>query len=272
MVATMSILGLLNYDRELLDTFQVPEGINAEHVKNLIYAECADMEIRFPNPRIFKIMFLSWNEVQLPVWEELMRTVVYDYNPIHNYDRFEEWEGDVNSSTTGESGRKNTRTENGTRDRNGESEHGVKSESSNQETEKLNNTVTNTNNNTTDNQVTGFNGGALVTHDKNIVNGGASDKTVGDRSNSGSVDSSLNEDSNFTENEKYGNNVTDNETSNNTESNKTTQTHKAHFYGNIGVTTSQQMLEAQREVVRFRVEHEIVKDFRDYFCLDVYLF
>lgn len=40
--------------------------------------------------------------------------------------------------------------------------------------------------------------------------------------------------------------------------------------GNIGVTTSQQMIEAQREVVQFNVYSYIVRSFIDRFCIELY--
>lgn len=47
-------------------------------------------------------------------------------------------------------------------------------------------------------------------------------------------------------------------------------THVNHTHGNIGVTTSQQMIEAQRSVVRYSVIEEIAADYRDAFCLSIY--
>lgn len=41
-------------------------------------------------------------------------------------------------------------------------------------------------------------------------------------------------------------------------------------FGNIGVTTSQQMIEAQRDVVRFNTVDFIVNDFLDKFCIGVF--
>lgn len=46
--------------------------------------------------------------------------------------------------------------------------------------------------------------------------------------------------------------------------------HKARMYGNIGVTTSQQMLEAEREVDKFDIYAVIIDDFKKRFCLEVY--
>lgn len=40
--------------------------------------------------------------------------------------------------------------------------------------------------------------------------------------------------------------------------------------GNIGVTTTQQMLEAEREIVNYSVIEVIANDYREHFCLDIY--
>ena len=47
-------------------------------------------------------------------------------------------------------------------------------------------------------------------------------------------------------------------------------TFRSRVHGNIGVTTSQQMLTAQREVVQFCMTQYIIDDFISRFCLGVY--
>lgn len=49
-----------------------------------------------------------------------------------------------------------------------------------------------------------------------------------------------------------------------------TYSHKLRAYGNIGVTTTQEMLEAQRKVVRYNIYNEIADSFKDEFCLYIY--
>lgn len=49
-----------------------------------------------------------------------------------------------------------------------------------------------------------------------------------------------------------------------------TYTHKNTTKGNIGVTTTQQMIEDQRKIVRYSVIEEIAADYRDAFCLGIY--
>lgn len=49
-----------------------------------------------------------------------------------------------------------------------------------------------------------------------------------------------------------------------------TYTHKLRAYGNIGVTTTQEMLESQRKLVRYNVYNEIADSFKEEFCLYLY--
>lgn len=45
---------------------------------------------------------------------------------------------------------------------------------------------------------------------------------------------------------------------------------QSRTHGNIGVTTSQQMIQAEREVVKFCMTSYIINEFIDRFCLSVY--
>lgn len=47
-------------------------------------------------------------------------------------------------------------------------------------------------------------------------------------------------------------------------------TRKIHAYGNIGVTTTQQMLEAERKTVMFNLTREIARSFMNRFCIMVW--
>lgn len=49
-----------------------------------------------------------------------------------------------------------------------------------------------------------------------------------------------------------------------------TYSHNLRAYGNVGVTTTQEMLEAQRILVRYNVYNEIAESFKEEFCLYIY--
>ena len=46
--------------------------------------------------------------------------------------------------------------------------------------------------------------------------------------------------------------------------------HTGRIHGNIGVTTSQQMIQAEREVALFNIYDVIISDFKSKFCIGVY--
>ena len=58
--------------------------------------------------------------------------------------------------------------------------------------------------------------------------------------------------------------------SDNTVTRETSVKHTAHLYGNIGVTTSQQMINEELAMRRGDLESYIIDDFKHRFCLMVY--
>lgn len=53
-------------------------------------------------------------------------------------------------------------------------------------------------------------------------------------------------------------------------SNTTKVTHTGRIHGNVGVTTSQQMLESERNVALFNLYKVIANDIIDYFCISIW--
>ena len=97
MAATLSLLGLYQYNDKLFDGLRVPEGIDRETLINNLLAETAEFEIIYPDPEFMENMISAWSTKELPIWEKLEKTLHYDYDPISNFDRHEE------STNTGES-------------------------------------------------------------------------------------------------------------------------------------------------------------------------
>lgn len=97
MSATLSLLGLYQYNDKLFDGLRVPEVIDRETLINNLLAETAEFEIIYPDPEFMENMIAAWSTKELPIWEKLEKTLHYDYDPISNFDRHEE------STNTGES-------------------------------------------------------------------------------------------------------------------------------------------------------------------------
>ena len=103
MPATMSLLGLYNWDSTIFDGLRVPEGVDKSVLINNLLRECAELEVLYPQPDALKFFIHEWSNNRLYVWEKLARTLNFNYDPISNYDRREEWnnESDAESKTAG---------------------------------------------------------------------------------------------------------------------------------------------------------------------------
>lgn len=166
MAATLSLLGLYEYDNTIFDRMQLPESIDKETVIENLLAETAEFEILYPNSVVLKYLLFQWSKKQKPVWEKLLATTKYEYDPISNYDRKEKWTN--TGSSTG--------------------------------------------------KVAGFNSETLVNSN------GAETEVV----------------------------------------------REGYARGNIGVTTTQQMIDEERRVVQFNIIDHIIDDFKRRFCLLIY--
>ena len=99
MPATMSLLGLYNWDSTILDGLIVPDDVDRSALINNLLRECAELEILYPQPNALKFFVGEWAKERLPVWKKLAATLKFEYDPISNYDRKEEWT-DENSGTS----------------------------------------------------------------------------------------------------------------------------------------------------------------------------
>ena len=100
-MATMSILGLYNYDPTVFDGLTIPTAADitdeADKVSDpfvpdkqtlisYICMQLAEMELVYTKPEIVKTMIGIWSSVRLPVWKAIYNTLLYKYNPIWNKD------------------------------------------------------------------------------------------------------------------------------------------------------------------------------------------
>lgn len=86
MRAIMSLLGMYNYQHDILDDFVIPDGLNREMLIGNLLAETAELELLYSDADFMKLMVGMWSKKELPIWEKLKATTEYDYNPIWNTD------------------------------------------------------------------------------------------------------------------------------------------------------------------------------------------
>lgn len=258
-MAFLTVMGLYNFDNTLLNTLVYPGGMDGDRLKNAILLETAELEVVYPDPRFFKTAINLWSNIRLDTWNRIYHAAQLEYNPIENYDRYE-------TETSG-----NTRQHSGV-DSTSESVQGS-SVTDGENTRTISNSTTTSNSNqgsgsdsqTTTNEITAFDSNALVTHDRSATTG----------QNSSSLTQS------GTETQSGTDTLTDDTTVTNSESKTGSFTHgekiadsasrESHIHGNIGVTTSQQMLESELMISeKLNVYDYIVQEFKRRFCILVY--
>ena len=52
MQATLSVLGLYNWDSTIFDGFRLPDTVDAETLRNLIFSETSELEVLYSDPSI----------------------------------------------------------------------------------------------------------------------------------------------------------------------------------------------------------------------------
>ena len=186
-IAKITLIGMMDYmaiqHDDLFGLLQLPAGVSKPTLIGNIVMRGGEFPVLWANPDFVQRMIGAWSKKMQPTFSRWVRALAIDYDPLHNYDRHEEY----------------TDTENTTGSASDSSTHNV----------------------------TGYNGNTLQPNDS----------TVG--SSSGNSNRSLK--------------------------------HSAHLYGNIGVTTSQEMLQAEMEVSKeFNIYDLIAEEFINEFCVRVW--
>ena len=265
MRATLSLMGMYEYDHTILDFFHYPdkwETADKDVFVNKLLLDTAELEILYPDADIFKTAIKYWSAAEVSNWNKLYDTTVLKYNPIWNKDgTVTETEKHIKNNnytdvTDGKIADHSSTIGNQSTDMSG-----------NQITESSGNENTDTTNNTNEkNYVFGFNSedaaqsGQTVTDDTGNTKTNRSENSKTGRSENTKSNSSANTDATTTNNTNFKHDEKENI---DREYTRTEQ-------GNIGITTTQQMINEEREVDKFNLMDYIIDRFKQRFCLLVY--
>ena len=236
--ANLSIMGLYNNDDTVLDLMVFPDGMTDDEqqtVKDNLLIECAELEFLYPAPTVAKNIIGIWSKKELPYWQRVYDAAQLEYNPIENYRRNEN-ETIIDDRSEEHSG-SDVNTAGGSDSSTGTAQS--------QEIEGGTDTITN--------KISGYDSNTLVDNTEASTQYG---HTVGFGSNT----------SNST---TYGRTDTLRHGEKIDHDGRTER--RVLAYGNIGVTTSQEMLTQEMEVAKIiNVMNIIIESFKNRFCLMVY--
>lgn len=212
----------------------LPSGIDRDTVIDNILLEGGDFEVLYADPYFMRAAIGTWSSKHYRTFEKWITALNIEYNPLENYDRQENWTDTLDSDTTYES-------IDNTEDNNTQSVTVSTSSEGSQ-----------TDNGSVENTVSAF--------DSNTYQ--PSDKSTSDNNTSTSTESSS--DTSSTAGLTHNSTITDTGTKDDT------SVHSGRVHGNIGITTSQQMLQSELDIARFNIIQQITDLFLTEFCIMVY--
>lgn len=247
LTARLSILGLYNYDKSIFDDFNVPEGMDKETAIETIFSECNDLEIIYPNPYTMKVAIKLWTKAELPIWERMYKDTLLEYNPLWNVDGTETRTIETIGTT------KNLGKEDSTENIVGSNKASSKEVGTSKE-----NSTTNGENESID-SVKGYNESEWAESNKN---NGTATNTNETKSETSSQIGNESETTTINTGEKTSEN-------NGEHYEKVTDTFTRG--GNIGVTMTQQLINADLDMLpRFDIYKYICESFKYRFTVEVY--
>ena len=98
---TISVRGMWQFDNSLFDKLQVPEQIDKQDVVDTILLECAELPVIYTNWDVLQGAIGLLSKRRLHAWERMATALFEDYNPLHNFDRYEDSTDDENTSSNG---------------------------------------------------------------------------------------------------------------------------------------------------------------------------
>lgn len=247
---TGSTIDLLMYDDTILDGWHVPDGMDRDLVIGVLLYTHGHAPLHHPDPEYMRKYVEIWSREQLPNWTRIYKALTAEYNPIENYDRYEDTTDTRKLDRTEQVDGSQTASRTGT----SSSDTEVTGESTDTSTGTAKHDGTSTGN------VSAENSNDFQPHTQTIDSTGDETKQ--------SIDSSA---SSQTSTESSSADKTSGSTSQKTVgADSETYTHTNHTHGNIGVTTNQAMIREELEIRRQDTARIIADAYRNAFCLDIY--
>lgn len=228
-MAKLTLIGLNNYtDGKIWDGLTTPSGFNKTTFINTIMLNYGEMETLYADPDMMAFAIKTWSDRNAWNMIKAITAISVQYNPLDNYDRHE------TRTTEGASSGSNTGTV---------TDAGTHSSTGTKTTESEVNTETST---TTDRDETNETEHKMSAYDSNSYSPDNTDdgSSTMDESVTGSGSSTGSGEEHTTTSGTTGNTRTDN--LRHSDEHEETETIRA--WGNIGVTTSQQMLKAELDL------------------------
>lgn len=236
-MAKITLIGLeqlLNPERSVFDNLTLPEDIDKETLVDTILLRCNEFELLYPDPDFMTAAVNVWGRKNYWTFNKWVELINKQYDPLYNKDYFEEW----TDTHEGEFSKDGTDSATGT---NSESSDYTRTDNLKME-----------NDSTLTHSERAYNDSAMADISEDVTDGEINN--TGTQRNAGSSSGSF---SNGSTNAESGDDSYTNQ-------------HNYHGYGNIGITSAQELFLKEADVARFNLYSQIADLFCQEFCIMVY--
>lgn len=282
----MTLLNVLQWKSDFFEDIELPSEFDRQQLIGVIVDRCALVECVYNDVNLFHTLMLNWFAYKKDIFKKLWETMHFEYNPIENYDRVEEYTRDTSGNvTTNSTSEVNSNDIVNTTDVNESTDDTTytygseeNTTSSNSENASVSNKETTSGSENVINSSSAFNESTFSNDSQSNTTKSAEVNTTGSTTNDTNGTSTLSKSGNDVQSHVGSDNRTIEEertnssqaTGKNEEERTDVETFTSRVHGNIGVTTSQQMIEAEREVVQFHVYDFIASEFENKFMICCY--
>lgn len=223
---------------DLFKNLVLPEGIEKDTLVGNILMRGGEFEVMYSDPDFMQSLIGIWSKKWYRTFDKWIKALNIEYSPLENYDRMEDWTDTRNKKDSSSDGSTGSVGMTGNITDSGSTSH----------------TGSVTDSGTIENKVSAFDSSEYQPSDQTT--------TGNTQSTSESTTSSNNRGT--TENTTTSSNLT--HSGEEHEGN----THKGRIHGNVGVTTSQQMLEAELKLAEWNLYEHITDLFLSEFVIPIY--
>ena len=304
--AKWTLMGMYNYDNTIFNEMVLPTGIDADLFKSSLLIEKGEFEVLFPDPDFMKNAIKVWSAKWYRTFSEWLRGTQAQFNPIYNYDRYEEgWDDNkkkyssVNNADYSDKrtadlqdkhvlNTKDERTADTEENRILNTKDARTADLKDESTFNNADTTSQTKESTTEHKVAAYDSSSYVPSSQDIVNNGDSkvqhtgtvtNETTGtdttahsgtDATTTKGTDTTAHTGSDTINTTGTDETVHKGKLSDITGDEQNTNQHTAHLYGNIGVSTSASILAEFYQVAKWNLYEHMADVFGSELLIQVY--
>lgn len=97
---TMTMIGAYKYDPTIFDELDLPDGIDKETTINTMLIRCGEFELLYPDLDFLKDFIGLWSKKWYRTFSLWLTGTQTTWNPVENYDRYEDFTDTGSSSKT----------------------------------------------------------------------------------------------------------------------------------------------------------------------------